>query len=133
MNDRDANLCPWDAEYSGPLPMPAARSMVRGRVARGARTRANLAAMVSMAHEILVDLFRNRPSLAAEILVEALGVGLLSYTDARLASIDRTQVQPAEYLADVVVRLLDGDVPVRVLIVEVATAPSLAEVLDEPS
>ncbi|WP_437914604.1 hypothetical protein WME73_02320 [Sorangium sp. So ce302] len=32
--------------------------------------------MVSMRHEVLVDLFRNRPSLAAEILVEVLGVTL---------------------------------------------------------
>lgn len=81
--------------------------------------------MVSMAHEIVVDLFKNRPSLAAEILVEALGVALPSYTDARLASIDLTQVQPAEYRADVVVLLLDGDVPALVVIVEgqLAIAP----------
>ncbi|HEY0513482.1 MAG TPA: hypothetical protein VGH73_16350 [Thermoanaerobaculia bacterium] len=32
--------------------------------------------MPSMAHEILVDLFKNRPSLAAEILAEVLGVPL---------------------------------------------------------
>ena len=32
--------------------------------------------MPSMAHEILVDLFKHRPSLAAEILAEALGVDL---------------------------------------------------------
>ncbi len=78
--------------------------------------------MPSMAHEILVDLFKNRPSLAAEILVEALGVVLPSYTEARLASIDLTEVQPAEYRADVVVVLLDNDVPVLVLIVEVQLA-----------
>lgn len=42
--------------------------------------------MPSMAHEILVDLFKNRPSLAAELLVEALGVALPSYSEARLAS-----------------------------------------------
>jgi len=76
--------------------------------------------MVSMAHEILVDLFKNRPSLAAELLAEVLGVPLPSYTEARLASIDLTQIQPAEYRADVVVLLLlDGDIPVRVNIVEV--------------
>jgi hypothetical protein len=79
--------------------------------------------MASMAHEILVDLFKNRPSLAAEILVEVLGVPLPAYTDARLASIDLTQIQPAEYRADVVVLLLlDGDIPVRVIIVEVQLA-----------
>jgi hypothetical protein len=76
--------------------------------------------MVSMAHEILVDLFKNRPSLAAELLVEVLGVPLPAYTQARLVSIDLTEIQPAEYRADVVVLLLlDGDVPVRVIIVEV--------------
>jgi hypothetical protein len=73
-----------------------------------------------MAHEILVDLFKNRPSLAAEILAEVLGIPLPHYTEARLASIDLTQIQPAEYRADVVVLLLlDGDIPVRVIIVEV--------------
>jgi hypothetical protein len=72
-----------------------------------------------MAHEVLVDLFKNRPSLGAELLSEALGVALPSYTEARLISIDLTQVLPAEYRADVVVLLLDGDVPIWVLVVEV--------------
>ncbi|MEO5728639.1 MAG: hypothetical protein ABIV93_16695 [Byssovorax sp.] len=75
--------------------------------------------MPSMAHEVLVDLFKNRPSLGAEILSEVLGVALPSYIEARLASIDLTRIQPAEYRADVVVLLLDGDVPVSVLINEV--------------
>ncbi len=51
--------------------------------------------MPSMAHEILVDLFKNRPSLAAEILVEVLGMSLPPYTEARLASTDLTEIQPA--------------------------------------
>src|SRR3954467_2600236 len=75
--------------------------------------------MPSMAHEILVDLFKNRPSLAAEILVEVLGLSLPDYTEARIASADLTEIQPAEYRADVVVLLLDRDTPVRVVIVEV--------------
>ena len=74
-------------------------------------TGGNLAAMPSMAHEILLDLFKNRPSLAAEILAEVLGISLPPYTEARLASTDLTEIQPAEYRADVVVVLLDGDVP----------------------
>jgi hypothetical protein len=78
--------------------------------------------MPSMAHEVWVDLFRNRPSLAAEILIEALGVSLPPYTEARLASTDLTEIQPAEYRADVVVVLLDRDRPVRVIIVEVQLA-----------
>jgi hypothetical protein len=75
--------------------------------------------MPSMAHEILVDLFKNRPSLGAELLSEALGVALPSYSEARLVSIDLTQIRPAEYRADVVVLLLDGELPCWVLIVEV--------------
>ncbi|HEX3555948.1 MAG TPA: hypothetical protein VIA62_22250 [Thermoanaerobaculia bacterium] len=78
--------------------------------------------MPSMAHEILVDLFKNRPSLAAEILAEVLGVSLPAYTESRLASTDLTEIQPAEYRADIVVVLLDRDVPVRVVIVEVQLA-----------
>ena len=62
---------------------------------------------------------RAAPRSAAELLAEALGVALPAYTEARLASIDLTQIQPAEYRADVVVLLLDGGVPIRVLIVEV--------------
>ncbi|MCC6552780.1 MAG: hypothetical protein IT372_07130, partial [Polyangiaceae bacterium] len=75
--------------------------------------------MVSMRHECLVDLFRNRPSLAAELLVDVLHVSLPAYSEARLVSIDLTETQPAEYRADVVVVLLDGGDPVRVNIVEV--------------
>jgi len=75
-----------------------------------------------MAHEILVDLFKNRPSLAAEILVEVLGVSLPAYNEARIVSADLTEIQPAEYRADVVVLLFDGGTPVRVVIVEVQLA-----------
>src|ERR1700691_6201021 len=75
--------------------------------------------MPSMAHEILVDLFKNRPSLGPELLTEALGVELPAYTEARFISIDLTQIRPAEYRADVVVLLLDGGVPLWVVIIEV--------------
>jgi len=78
--------------------------------------------MPSMAHEILADLFKNRPSLAAEILVEALDVSLPDYTEARITSVDLTEIQPAEYRADVVVLLFNGADLVRVVIVEVQLA-----------
>src|SRR5262245_27458578 len=78
--------------------------------------------MPSMAHEIVVDLFKNRPSLAAEILAEVLGAALPPYTAARLTSSDLTEIQPVEYRADVVVVLLDGYLPVQVIIVEVQLA-----------
>jgi len=79
--------------------------------------------MPSIDHEIYLDLFKNRPSLAAEMLVEALDVSLPPYTQARLAASDLTEIQPAEYRADAVVLLLDGDRPVRVIIIEVQLAP----------
>jgi hypothetical protein len=75
-----------------------------------------------MAHEILVELFKSRPTLAAEVLIEVLGIALPSYSEACLASIDLTQVQPPEYRADLVVLLHEGDVPVLVIIVEVQLA-----------
>ena len=89
--------------------------------------------MPSMAHEILVDLFKNRPSLAAEILVEVLGLSLPDYTEARIASTDLTEIQPAEYRADVVVLLLDGGAPVRVVIVEVQLAADPQKRLSWPA
>lgn len=89
--------------------------------------------MPSMAHEILVDLFKNRPSLAAEMLAEVLGVTLPAYTEARLASTDLTEIQPAEYRADIVVLLLDGDTPVRVIIVEVQLAADPRKRLSWPA
>jgi hypothetical protein len=75
-----------------------------------------------MAHDILVDLFKNRPLLAPEILAEVLDVPLPPFSEARLVSTDLTETQPAEYRADAVVVLLDGDTPVRVVVIEVQLA-----------
>jgi hypothetical protein len=85
-----------------------------------------------MNHEILVDLFKNRPSLAAEILTEVLGVSVPAYTEAHVASVDLTQIQPAEYRADAVVVLRDGKSPVRVIIVEVQLATDSRKRLSWP-
>src|SRR3954469_5229567 len=89
--------------------------------------------MLSMAHEILVDLFKNRPSLAAEILVEVLGLSLPDYTEARIASADLTETQPAEYRADIVVLLFHYGVPVRVVIGGVKRAPAPGRPLIGPA
>jgi hypothetical protein len=78
--------------------------------------------MPSMAHEVLVDLFRNRPEMAAELLVEVLGAEVPAYTEARLVSVDLTEARPAEYSADaVVLHLRDGE-PVLLVVVEVQLA-----------
>ena len=89
--------------------------------------------MPSMAHEIQVDLFKNRPSLAAEILAEVLDVPLPPYSEARLASTDLTEIQPAEYRADAVVVLFEHDAPVRVIIVEVQLAADPGKRLSWPA
>src|SRR3954447_11649674 len=89
--------------------------------------------MPSMAHEILVDLFKNRPALAAEILVEVLGLSLPDYTEARIASADLTEIQPAEYRADIVVILFHDGNPVRVVIVEVQLAADPKKRLSWPA
>lgn len=74
--------------------------------------------MPSQLHEVLLLLFRNRPELAPQLLRDALHVVLPEYTEARIESAELSQVQPAEYRADLVV-LLMNDVPVLGIVVEV--------------
>lgn len=74
--------------------------------------------MPSRLHESLLLLFRNRPTLAPELLRDTLLAELPRYTDARVDSAELTDVQPAEYRADLVVLLLD-DQPVFGIVVEV--------------
>jgi hypothetical protein len=70
-------------------------------------------------HEALLLLFRNRPTLALELLRDALHVEWLpAYTEVRIDSAELTDIQPAEYRADLVVLLLNG-VPVLGIVVEV--------------
>jgi hypothetical protein len=78
--------------------------------------------MPSQLHEVLLQLFRNRPELAPELLRDALHQELPRYTEARIDSADLSEVQPAEYRADLVVLLLDG-VPVFGIVVEVQLSP----------
>jgi hypothetical protein len=78
--------------------------------------------MPSHLHEALLLLFRNRPALAPELLRDALHVQLPLYSEARIDSADLTDIQPAEYRADLVVLLLD-DKPVFGIVVEVQLAP----------
>ena len=78
--------------------------------------------MPSQLHDVLVRFFRNRPELAPTLLSEALGVTVPHYTEARIESADLTDVLPAEYRADVVVLLVDGE-PVLGIVVEVQLQP----------
>jgi hypothetical protein len=74
--------------------------------------------MPSHLHEALLLLFRNRPARAPELLREALHVQLPEYTEVRIDSADLTDIQPAEYRADLVVLLL-RDTPVLGIVLEV--------------
>jgi hypothetical protein len=73
--------------------------------------------MPSLDHELLIELFRKQPELAAQLLRDALHVELPAYTEARLASSDLTELVPTEFRADAVVLLVDGK-PVLGVIVE---------------
>lgn len=78
--------------------------------------------MPSVSHDWLVQLFHNRPSMAPELLREVLHVGLPNFTEVQIYSADLTDVQPTEYRADLVLRLLDGT-EVLGIVVEVQLSP----------
>ena len=77
--------------------------------------------MPSQLHESHLLLFRNQPALAAELMRGALGVDVPRYREARVISADLTDIQPAEYRADMVVQLFD-DASVFGIVVEVQLA-----------
>jgi hypothetical protein len=74
--------------------------------------------MPSFAHEGLIELFRNRPELAPELLRDALHIGLPVYSKVRIESADLPDLDPAERRADLVLLLVDGE-PVLGIVVEV--------------
>jgi hypothetical protein len=75
--------------------------------------------MPSHLHEVLIEMFRDRPALAADLLAGPLQVTVPDFQKARLSSGELTDVAPTEYRADAVVTL-DGDRgPVLAVVVEV--------------
>ncbi|MEJ1962525.1 MAG: DUF4351 domain-containing protein [Gammaproteobacteria bacterium] len=74
--------------------------------------------MPSQLHESHLLLFRNQPTLAAELIRSALGRELPAYREARVVSADLTDIQPAEYRADMVIQF-STDRPVHAVVVEV--------------
>lgn len=73
----------------------------------------------STLHEMLIEMFRLRPSLAPELLAGVLGVCVPVFDVARLDPADCTDLVPTEYRADAVVVLSDGSEPVLAVVVEV--------------
>jgi hypothetical protein len=73
----------------------------------------------SFLHEFLVDLFRQRPELALELLRACVGIRLEGAT-AKLGSIDLSQVVPAEYRTDALTVIRDlKEEAIAAVIVEV--------------
>lgn len=81
--------------------------------------------MPSYLHEALVEMFRNQPALAAELLAGPLGVDVPPFDHAGVTSGDLTDVTPTEYRADVAVTLNKDDTAVFAVVVEaqLTTAP----------
>jgi hypothetical protein len=76
--------------------------------------------MVSNTHEVLAELFWQRPALAAELLSGPLGVPVPAYAQARLEPAELTDRLPTEWRADGVVALADAaQVPVMGVVVEI--------------
>ncbi|WP_437304833.1 hypothetical protein [Sorangium sp. So ce388] len=77
--------------------------------------------MPSVTHEALVELFKNRPRLAAEMLHDALGHPVPAFTAARVEASDLTEIVPSDRRADVIVVLLVGKKrrPAMAIVVEV--------------
>ena len=88
---------------------------------------ASVAAMPSAMHETVIGLLRNRPSLAAELLADTLGIDVPTYRQARLDPTDCTDLAPTEYRADAVVVLSDEGGPVLAVVVEVQLRPDPAK------
>ncbi len=75
--------------------------------------------MPSHLHEVLIEMFRDRPVLAVELLAGPLGVAVPAFDRAALSSAELTDVAPTEYRADLVVTLASGGAPVLAVVVEV--------------
>jgi hypothetical protein len=75
--------------------------------------------MPSYLHETLIEMFRDRPAFAADLLAGPLGVQIPAFRQARLSSGDLTAMTPTEYRADAVVTLTNGKRAVMAVVVEV--------------
>jgi hypothetical protein len=74
--------------------------------------------MPSHLHETLVEMFRERPTLATDLLTGRLGIAVPGFHDAAVSSADLTDRKPTEYRADAVLTFSDDGNPVLAVIVE---------------
>lgn len=88
---------------------------------------ASLRLVPSNLHETVVEMFRHRPALAADLLAGVLGVELPAFERARWESAELVDLAPAQYRADAVIALADADGPVLAVVVEVQLARDAAK------
>lgn len=88
--------------------------------------------MPSRTHEGLVELFRLRPELAAELLTDSLGLVLPRYEQAQLAAGESTDFGPSTYQADAVVAYSSGNRTSLVVVIEVQLSPDSNKVWSWP-
>jgi hypothetical protein len=75
--------------------------------------------MPSHLHEVLIEMFQDRPALVADLLAGPLGVTVPEFHKAQVSSGALTEVAPTEYRADAVVTLNVAEKPVFAVVVEV--------------
>src|SRR5262249_48202922 len=82
---------------------------------------ARVALMPSFLHVVLVEMFRDRPRLAADLMSGPLGVSVPAFEHAHVAPADLNAVipTPTKHRADAVIILLAGNRPVLGVVVEV--------------
>jgi hypothetical protein len=79
--------------------------------------------MPSHLHEILIEMFRERPAFVADLLGGALGRPVPAFARAELSAGELNDVSPTEYRADSVIILRNARHPVLAVIVEVQLDP----------
>src|SRR5262245_10668682 len=90
-------------------PAPAAHSVV---------------CMPSHLHELLIEMFRDRPALAADLLSGPFGIAVPEFHEAQLSAGELTDVPATEYRADAVVTLNMANAPIFAVVVEVQLRPN---------
>ena len=79
--------------------------------------------MVSRLHELLIEMFREKPSLAAMLLDGTSRVDVPEFSKAHLSSGELNDVAPTEYRADAVITLEGSGGPVLAIVIEVQLKP----------
>ncbi len=80
--------------------------------------------MPSQLHELLIEMFRDRPALAADLLSGPFGIAVPEFQEAQLSAGELTDVAPTEYRADAVVTLNVANTPIFAVVVEVQLSPN---------